>query len=312
MNAALVGAFVLALAGVLVAGVFWLASGGAWRKQYDRYLAIENESVAGLNLNAAVKYNGVVVGNVDAIELDPLDPARVRLSFAIERGTPIKQDTVAVLVSQGLTGIASVELSGGTREAPPLAVMPGERYPVIRTTPSLSARLENVLTTALEKIDHLSTNIDAILSDRNQAALASTLSDLATVAHLLAARKATIDEGITDTARGAHNAARLSAQLGPVLDQLSRSAEAVEHMGNATAQASTHAGNTLQSIDGSVQRFNAQTLPELQGLIGELEDLSTSLRRLSEQAERNPSELLLGPPPVPEGPGEHWPAKETP
>ncbi len=103
MNYAIVGAFVLGLGAVLVAGVLWLASGGAFGTKYDLYLAIEDESVAGLNVNAPVKYKGVDVGKVRSIRLDPVNPERVNLIFAIERGTPIKEDTLAVLKTQGLT-----------------------------------------------------------------------------------------------------------------------------------------------------------------------------------------------------------------
>ena len=74
MSYSIVGAFVIALGAVLVAGVLWLASGGAWQKKYELYRAIEDESVAGLNLNAPVKYNGVDVGKVRAIELDHDQP----------------------------------------------------------------------------------------------------------------------------------------------------------------------------------------------------------------------------------------------
>ena len=105
VNYAFVGAFVLVLGAALVAGVLWLATGGMMQKKYAPYLAVENESVAGLNLNAPVKYNGVDVGKVEVIRLDPHNPERVILLFAIERGTPIKTDTVAILKTQGLTGI---------------------------------------------------------------------------------------------------------------------------------------------------------------------------------------------------------------
>ena len=120
MNYARVGAFVLALGAALIAGALWPAAGGASKQAYELYLALVDESVAGLNLNPPVKYNGVDVGKVKAIHLDPDNPERVRLIFAIERGTLIKEDTVAALKTQGLTGIAYVELGGGTRESPPL------------------------------------------------------------------------------------------------------------------------------------------------------------------------------------------------
>ena len=304
MNYALVGAFVLALGAALIAGALWLAAGGASKQSYELYLALVDESVAGLNLNAPVKYNGVDVGKVKGIELDQDKPERVRLTFAIERGTPIKQDTLAVLKTQGLTGIAYVELSGGTRESLPLRATTQEPYPVIRTKPSLSSRLENVLSTVLAKIDSTSSNIDAMLSDENRKAFGSALADIATVSRTLAARKDTLDAGIVNAARSFDNGARITAQLGPLIERVGRSADAVEKMGNEAAQASASAGKTVDSVGAEVQRLSADTLPQLQRLLAELSLLSGSLRRLTEQTERNPSSLLFGRSPVPPGPGE--------
>ena len=301
----LVGAFVLVLGAALIAGVLWLASGGALQKKYDLYLAIEDESVAGLNLNAPVKYNGVDVGKVREIRLDPGNPERVNLLFAIERGTPIKEDTVAVLKTQGLTGIAYVELSGGARDAPPLRATAGSEYPVIRTKPSLSARLENVLTTVLAKLDSTSNNINAILSDENRAAFKSALADIATVAHTIAARKDTHRRGHSQCrAALSKTASRATAQIGPVIERIGRSADAIEKMGNEVARTSASAGKTVDSVGADVKRFTAETLPELERLLGELSVLTTSLRRLSEQTERDPRGFLFGRKPVPEGPGE--------
>lgn len=304
MNLPVVGAFVLVLGAVLIAGVLWLASGGAWQQKYDLYLAVENESVAGLNLNAPVKYNGVDVGKVREIHLDPVDPQRVNLLFAIEHGTPVKEDTVAVLKTQGLTGIAYVELSGGALGSPPLRAAAGARYPVIRTKPSLSARLENVLTSVLAKLDSTSSNINAILSDANQAAFKSALADIAAVARTIAARKDTLDAGITHAARTFENASQATAQIGPVIERIGRSADAVEKMGNEVARTSASAGKTVDAVGADVKRFSTETLPELERLLGELSVLSTSLRRLSEQTERDPRGILFGRKPVPQGPGE--------
>ncbi len=304
MNYALVGGFVLVLGAALIAGVLWLASGGAFQKKYDLYLAIMDESVSGLNMNAPVKYNGVEVGKVRGIQLDAANPDRVRLKFAIERGTPIKEDTVAVLKTQGLTGIAYVELAGGTRESPLLVATGEEEYPVIRTKPSLSARLENVLTTVLAKLDRTTSNIDAILSDENRLAFSSALADIAVVTRTFAARKDTIDAGITSAARTFDNSARVAAQLGPVIDRVGRGADAVEKMGVETAAASQSASKTITAVGTDVQRITAETLPELDRLLGVLNVLSASLRRLSAQTERSPNSLVFGRSPVPDGPGE--------
>ena len=312
MNYALVGGFVLVLGAALIAGVLWLASGGAFQKKYDLYLAIMDESVSGLNMNAPVKYNGVEVGKVRGIQLDAANPDRVRLKFAIERGTPIKEDTVAVLKTQGLTGIAYVELAGGTRESPLLVATGEEEYPVIRTKPSLSARLENVLTTVLAKLDRTTSNIDAVLSDENRLAFSSALADIAVVTRTFAARKDTIDAGITSAARTFDNSARVAAQLGPVIDRVGRGADAVEKMGVETAAASQSASKTITAVGTDVQRITAETLPELDRLLGELNVLSASLRRLSAQTERNPNSLVFGRSPVPDGPGESSMATKQP
>lgn len=303
MNYAVVGAFVLILSTAIIAGVLWLASGGAFQKKFDLYLAIEDESVAGLNLNAPVKYSGVDVGKVQEIQLDPTNPGRVRLLFAIERGTPIKEDTVAVLKTQGLTGIAYVELGGSTKEALPLLAH-GEEYPVIRTKPSLSTRLETVLTSVLEKLDHTTSNIDSLLSKDNQQALQSALTDIATIAHTVAARKNTIDAGITSAARTFDNTDRATRKIEPLINQITQTAEAIEKTSKEATVAINNANQTVNSVGSDVSRFTTESLPEVQRLLGELNVLAASLRRLSEQTERDPASLLRGRSNVPEGPGE--------
>lgn len=294
----------LVLGAVLIGIVLWLASGGALQKKYDLYLAIEDESVAGLNLNAPVKYNGVDVGKVQAIALDHANAGRVNLLFAIERGTPIKEDTVAVLKTQGLTGIAYVELSGGSAGSPLLQTLAGNTYPVIQTKPSLSTRLENVITSVLSKLDNTSNNINAILSDQNRAAFTSVLADMATVARTVAAREKQIDSSIKDAARTFQNTSQATAQIGPAIERLGRGADAVEKMGNEVANTSKSAGKTVDAVGSDVKRFTSETLPELERLMGELTVLTTSLRRVSEQTERDPRGLIFGRKPVPLGPGE--------
>ena len=175
---------------------------------------------------------------------------------------------------------------------------------MIRTKPSLSARLENVLTNVLAKLDRTTSNIDAMLSVENQLAVKSALADLAAVMRTIAARKESLDKGIVSAARTFDNSARVTAQLGPVIERIGRSADAVEKMGNDASEATKTAGKTINSMGADVQRFTGETLPELERLLGELTVLSASLRRLSDQTQRNPSGLIFGRTPVPAGPGE--------
>jgi phospholipid/cholesterol/gamma-HCH transport system substrate-binding protein len=307
VNLGLVGAFVLVLGLALVAGVLWLASGGLWQKKFDTYLAIEHESVAGLNINAPVKYNGVELGRVQKIELDAMDPQRVNLYLAIEHDAPVRQNTVAVLKAQGLTGIAYLELSGGTPGAPPLTALPGQSYPVIPTKSSLSTRLELVLTRVLAKLDDSSNSLNGFLSEKNQQAFASALADIARISRTVAARSPQIDAAIVAGGHALQQGATASDQFTPTLARISQSAEALARMGDSVTQTSQGAGVAVRALSSGAQRLGEQTLPELDRLLGELNVLSASLRRLSEQTERAPSGLVFRHAPVLAGPGETRP-----
>lgn len=301
LNYTVVGLFVLLLSTALIAGVLWLGGGKQYRKTYDTYLAYLGESVSGLNLNAPVKYRGVEVGMVRQISLDPANPEQVRLEFGIERGTPIKEDTVAVLKVQGLTGIAYVELSGGSRDAPPLKPKRGSKYPVIATGPSLLARLDTAVTDLLTNLDRASDSVNALLDEDNRLAFKSTLADVAAVAHTLAKNRGALDAGMADAAKAMENSARASAELPQLLERIGRSADALEKMATEAARASASARATVENVG---QRLSAESLPEAERLLNELRELTASARRVSEQLEQNPAALLRGRQASPPGPGE--------
>ncbi len=300
----LVGAFVLVLGAALVAGVLWLAAGVGGPQAMDRYQAVIQESVAGLNVDAPVKYLGVDVGKVSRIAIDPQNSQQVRLNFLIERGTPIKEDSEAVLKTQGLTGIAYIELSGGSEGSKPLVAGADGVAPTIPFKLSLGARLENVLTNVLGNVDRVSDNLNAVFNADNRAALKSTLADAAALAHALAARQGALSTGIDDAARTARLAAQAGEQLRPTLERIAASALAVERMAEVANTASARAGRAADAAASGVQQLGGETLPELTRLMTELNQLSASLRRLSEQTAGNPSSLLVGSPAPRPGPGE--------
>ncbi|MBB3176829.1 MlaD family protein [Variovorax sp. Sphag1AA] len=304
VNYALVGTFVLLLGAALVAGVLWLAAGAHGGKHYGTYQSIMRESVAGLNVDAPVKYLGVDVGKVKEIAIDPADSSQVRLRFLIEQGTPIKKDTEAVLKTQGLTGIAYVELSGGTADSPPLRGANADDIPTIPSKPSLSTRLESVLSTVLASVDRMSSNLNAVFDADTRAALKQMLADTATLTHTLAAQQAELASGIADAARTARNTSRASEHLGLAVDRVAKAAESVEKMADKVNAASDRVGRSVESAAGSFQALSADTAPPLANLLSELNQLTASLQRLSEQTQRNPNSLLVGAPPRKPGPGE--------
>ena len=304
VNYTLVGGFVLLLGAALVAGVLWLSAGLGHKQAMDRYQAVIEESVAGLNVDAPVKYLGVDVGKVARIGIDRHNPKQVRLLFLIERGTPIKHDSVAVLKTQGLTGIAYVELSGGSAESPPLLASEDGPPPTIPFKPSLTARLENVLTNVLANIDQVSNNLNAVFDTENRAALKSTLADVATVARSLAEQQGVIRAALADAARTARLTAKAGEQVAPTLARIAASAQAVERMADGLNGTSARAGVAVDAAASGVQQLGRETLPELARLMAELNELAASLRGLTEQTAGSPNSLLLGSPVPRPGPGE--------
>ncbi len=133
----------MTLTTALIWGTLWLSAGGA-PGEFDFYTTYMNESVSGLSPDAALTYRGVNVGKVREITIDPSNPNRVRLLLQVKHGVPIKQDTEATLAMQGLTGLATIDLLGGSPGSPPLTMTEGEPYPVIPSRPSLLVRLDSV------------------------------------------------------------------------------------------------------------------------------------------------------------------------
>lgn len=296
VNFTIVGLFTLALGAALAAILLWLGTGGKYYKSYDSYYAYMSESVSGLNLNAPVKYRGVGVGNVRDIALDPANPERVQLLLKIERGTPVKEDSLAVLRTQGLTGIAYVELSGGSLQSPLLKPKPGEKYPEIRTGPSLMTRLDTALTSLLASVNRVSDNVNAVLDEENRRAFKRSLAQIDAVTRALANRSASIEAGMGNAAKTLEHSARASAELGRLIERAGRSAEAVERLAEEASLTAGEATRAASAVPG--------TLQDMQLLVGDLRDLSASLRRVSDQLERNPGALLFGKPQPEPGPGE--------
>lgn len=304
VNFAIVGAFVLVLGAAIIGGVLWLSSGKSYRMTYDTYQAYLEESVSGLNLNAPVRYRGVDVGRVRKIMLSPENVEQVRLLFSVEHGTPIKTDTVAVLRTQGLTGIAYVELSGGTHEAPPLVAQGKEEYPTIKTGPSLMTRLDTSVTSLLASLNKNTESLNAVMDADNRRALKNILEDLARLSHTLAARSNTIDSSLANTARTMENTARITEDLPQLIQRMQRSADAFDRMTGEIARTSASANSMIDGARPGVRQFTGETLPEVHQLVAELRELTGSLRRVSSQLEQNPSVLLYGKPAARRGPGE--------
>jgi len=316
VNYTLVGLFVVLLGATALIVVLWLSKAD-YRGVYDRYYTYMTESVSGLSTDTSVKYRGVDVGRVKEIILDPANPEEVRLTLDLVRGTPVKKNTTAVLETQGLTGLTTVNLTGGTRDAPLLTAQLGQKYPVIKSGPSLFFRLDTALSRILsdESFPRLLANLNSLTQDargavdeQNRIALKQILADLAKVTHTLATRRAELDDSVLKATEALGSFAavgkKMDAQLPEIMEQTRTSLRAFEAMTRDIARTSTSIDSALDSNRSNIEQFTGQTLAETGVLVSDLRQLTATLQRLAEELEREPNALIFGRATPIRGPGE--------
>jgi phospholipid/cholesterol/gamma-HCH transport system substrate-binding protein len=275
-NYVAVGVFVLACSFALVLAVLWLA-GAQYREEYTLYRTYFEGGVSGLGPGTLVRYNGIEVGRVQDVTFDPEDPRRVIATLQVDPNIRLRQDSTASLESQGLTGVSFVELSGGTPDAPFLVARPGEDIPVIPYKPSAIQRLTESTPQLLERLNNMADRGNDLLNEENRKAFAETLTNMRELTASLNARTADIDRVATDLDRTTDRFEQTMA----VADKTLESAD----------QAAAALGNLARSADEVVKRG---AIAEMNQLVGDARSLVTSLTRLTNELERQPTQLLFG------------------
>src|SRR5581483_7544072 len=158
-NYVLIGTFALAVVAAAFGFVFWFHNVGG-TKDRAVYSVRFDGSVSGLRKGSSVLFNGIRVGEVTDLKLSLSDPRQVNAVIAIEQNTPVRADTQVGLDFQGLTGIASVALTGGAASSP-LLVPSEDKPPVLVADASAS---QDVTRAARDAIQHF----DAILARNSQ------------------------------------------------------------------------------------------------------------------------------------------------
>jgi len=114
------GIFLLSSSAVLLIFFLVLVANKIINRMDVYYIDYQGISVTGLEIGAPVKYHGVQVGRVSGLSVK--DVATIHVKIDIEKGTPIRKNTEAILTLIGITGLKFVELIGGTGESEPLPV----------------------------------------------------------------------------------------------------------------------------------------------------------------------------------------------
>ncbi|MBV9419122.1 MAG: MCE family protein [Alphaproteobacteria bacterium] len=268
-----VGAFVLACMFGLVVTVLWLANAGD--EVYSYYRVRVQGSVTGVGKGTLVRYNGIEAGRVVDFMIDPTDPKRVIVSITIAEKYDIAPDATAAIASQGLTGGSYMEILGGSLVSKDQALRHDAtedmaNNPEIKWIPSTIEDLTN-------RVRAIGAKIDKVLNDENIRKFSEILAHTDTITATIAARSGDIDATLRNTNEATRNFAVAARDLHPTL---------------------LAAQGTLRRLDrvalDADQVVTGDGVAQLSALIADSRRLVTSLTKLSDELNREPTRVIFG------------------
>jgi len=281
-----VGVFVVALLAGLVFGALWFA-GGQFADHITRYETYFVSVGSGLTAGSPVRVNGVQLGRVAEVALDPNNPTRVRVTMDVATDAPIRSDSVASIEIQSLAGTTAIEISAGAKTAPPIEVQPGHRYPVIWSRESNLNQIVDAVPHLVLKLTDLIDRLQDSLSDKNRQALTDTLDNLAQLTAVASAHREDLARLLEDSAADARDLNKVIANLNDMTKKLNQVAD--------------QAGTTVRNLNGMVQEdrgplkdFAQNGLQQFQQLAIDTRALVAELSRTVNTLDRDPSRLLYG------------------
>lgn len=288
VNNLLVGSFVLIFVIGLVGFMFWLED---FRSMDDDafYKVYFEKSVAGLSRSAPVKYRGVDIGIVESIRINPKNSEEIELLLKVYIEAPVKKDSVAVLKSHGLTGLAFIELEGGSNDSPLLKSQTGE-IPVIESAPSTFDKLNDSLPEITMNLLQALDRINAVLSDENLTNFNALIKNSA---------------DITASIKGYEDELDTLLENGLIMEEkailsLDKTADAADKIGQVTQAFN----NSLQRGDYNLKAMSASTREQADALLDRLNALSVQLEQTLSDIQRSPRDLLFKEASPRPGPGE--------
>ena len=126
-----VGFFTLLCCASAVFFLFWLQNKGSFQGRREVVVKFQGPT-AGLRVGAPVDFNGLRVGDVAQLALDPNDPNSVDVLLSLQGTTPLTTTTHARLGTEGLMGSVYVSLQGSSGE--PLIAAAGQKRPELVAT----------------------------------------------------------------------------------------------------------------------------------------------------------------------------------
>ena len=304
-HALIAGIFTVILTIAVMVAASWLNRDTTLRTPY---VLTTSGSIAGLNVQAAVKYRGMEVGKVEGIVFDQEKPGQILVKVGIQPDTPVTNATFAELGLQGLTGLAFIQLDADEKIKDVKKLNSTSSAPVrIAIRPSLFDRISISGEDMVSKASSAMTQINKLLDDGNQKILTQTMVNLQDATKKIAQLADEVQpaaKGIAALASGGQkslgNADKMMADVGKLAVDLNKKLDQVDRIAHSAEQI----GRSAERIGQSAAAVEVQTLPRVNALV---EDASRGIRsadRMVEKIGDEPASVLFGAPPPQPGPGE--------
>lgn len=253
-NYAIVGALATAVVVAFLGFVFWFAgpSSNAATNQYD---VVFTGTVSGISRGTDVLFNGIKVGQVNEVSLDPNDTTRVVARISVDANAPVKADTRVVMGFQGLTGAGSLQLSGGTNGAGAPVPPPGSTVPVLYAQVSDFQSILDGMTTTVNGVSAAVNRINTLL-DTNDAKLNATIANVETFTAALASNSEGVEGFLDSIADASRQIGPMATQIGTLSDDLRALVAAIppEDVAKAVADVTTFT-ESLSRNSGQIDEF---------------------------------------------------------
>ena len=305
-NYVLVGSVTLALLVGLLVFIVWLAGlSNQTTKCFDIYFS---QGVGGLNKGSSVNFQGVPVGQIEKISLLPDRPEFVWVRIQVDAETPVLQGTTAQIKGVGFTGVSEIALEGAVKGGQPLTQVGPQGCPVVPASSGGLGALLNSAPELIDRIQRLTERLTELLSDRNQNSISDILENVEKTTDVLAARAPDLADAIGDARIAARQAGITAQRVGILADSTTRLVNeqgkpAAEDLRKAIAAVQRSAENLDAMVADArpgVQNFSKNTLPEVNRLVRDLRELSTSLNGFSERLNEGGVGGALGPEKLPD------------
>ena len=246
---ALIGLFTFAVVAGAFGFIFWLHHSSG-KKQAVAYRVIFDSSVSGLQVGGNVLFNGIRVGEVTNLRLDPDKPSQVVAMLAVNKSTPIRSDTRVGLEFAGLTGVAAVSLKGVSPKTPLIEREEGEP-PTLKADPSASQDMMQAAREVLNKAEEV---IAA-----NQEAVHQAIADIAMFSASLARNSDSVDSIVRDAKDTMSNAKEATASARTLMENLDKRTDGITIGVNKMTATATRqidlAGKAITDLAHNPQRF---------------------------------------------------------